>query len=71
MSIPLQHIPQDKYEFEHTDDVVEDDEDLLSDDEVDNDLLTSPSVHEVGRWKEKGTGKLLGGSERVRFTVMG
>ena len=70
VSIPLQHIPQDKYEFEHTDDVVEEHDELLSDDEVDNDLLAAPAVHEVGRWKEKGTGALLG-AERVRFTVIG
>ncbi|GMK56715.1 hypothetical protein CspeluHIS016_0305550 [Cutaneotrichosporon spelunceum] len=64
VSIPLQHIPQDKYEFEHAD---LPEEDLSSDEEDD----FGESVHEVGRWKEAG-GKVLGeGSERVAFTVIG
>lgn len=62
VSIPLQHIPQDKYEFEHSD-LAE--EDYSSDEEDDF------GTHEVGRWKEAG-GKVLGeGGERVAFTVIG
>ncbi|KLT42804.1 hypothetical protein CC85DRAFT_245172 [Cutaneotrichosporon oleaginosum] len=60
VSIPLQHIPRDKYEFEHADLAEED----YSSDEEDE------GVHEVGRWKEGD--KVLGeGGERVAFTVIG
>lgn len=61
VSIPLQHIPQDKYEFEHSE---LPEGDLSSDEEEDE------HVHEVGRWKADG--KVLGeGGERVAFTVIG
>lgn len=72
VSIPLNHIPQDKYEFEHTDEGADED-DMSSDDESDDGGLSTPSaVHEVGRWKDKSTGAILGSAgERVAFTVIG
>jgi DNA-directed RNA polymerase I subunit RPA43 len=67
ISIPLQHIPTDTLEFEHT--APEDDADLDSDDELD---LNDSGVEEVGRWKRKSDGKLLGeGGKAVKFTVIG
>lgn len=64
VSIPLQHIPQDKYEFEHTGEAAE------SDSEDEDEPLGA--VEEVGRWKVKSTGETLGASgERVPFTVIG
>lgn len=69
VSIPLQHIPLNKYEFEHTE--LPEDEDESSDEE-DDDFMSGSHVHEVGRWKEQGTGKTVGeGDERVAFTVIG
>lgn len=70
VSIPLQHIPQEQYEFEHSE-AQEEEEDQSSDEEGEGDLLNG-AVHEVGRWKEKGTGKVVGSAgERVGFTVIG
>ena len=67
ISIPLQHIPTDTLEFEHT--APDDDADLDSDDELD---LNDSGVEEVGRWKRKSDGKLLGeGGKAVKFTVIG
>jgi DNA-directed RNA polymerase I subunit RPA43 len=67
ISIPLQHIPTDTLEFEHT--APEDDADLDSEDELD---LNDSGVEEVGRWKRKSDGKLLGeGGKAVKFTVIG
>jgi hypothetical protein len=67
ISIPLQHIPTDTLEFEHT--APEDDADLDSEDELD---LNDTGVDEVGRWKRKSDGKLLGeGGKGVKFTVIG
>ena len=67
ISIPLQHIPTDTLEFEHT--APEDDMDLDSEDELD---LNDTGVEEVGRWKRKSDGKLLGeGGKAVKFTVIG
>ena len=68
ISISLQHIPDDTYEFDygagdaHSDDGSDDD----SDDEDEH-------VHEVGRWRDKKTGKLVGQDEgdRLKFTVIG
>lgn len=70
VSIPLQHIPLDKYEFEHSE---LPEEDVSSDEEDDDDAFLGEShVHEVGRWKEQGSGKVVGeGGERVAFTVIG
>ncbi|WVQ80314.1 hypothetical protein IAT38_002419 [Cryptococcus sp. DSM 104549] len=79
VSIPLQHIPRDLYEFEHTDEV--EDADTDSEDE-DDDLLSGlgglggvgvggVGVHEVGRWRERESGKLLGEGGKIRFTVIG
>lgn len=67
ISIPLQHIPTDTLEFEHT--APEDDADLDSEDDLD---LNDSGVEEVGRWKRKSDGKLLGeGGKAVKFTVIG
>jgi hypothetical protein len=67
ISIPLQHIPIDTLEFEHT--APEDDADLDSDDDLD---LNDSGVEEAGRWKRKSDGKLLGeGGKAVKFTVIG
>jgi DNA-directed RNA polymerase I subunit RPA43 len=67
ISIPLQHIPVDQLEFEHT--APGDDADLDSEDELD---LNDSGVEEVGRWKRKSDGKLLGeGGKGVKFTVIG
>ncbi|WWD22458.1 hypothetical protein CI109_106949 [Kwoniella shandongensis] len=67
VSIPLQHIPTDFYEFEHTDEA----DDLSSDSEDEDDDLVV-GVHDVGRWKEKSSGKLLGeGGKGIKFTVIG
>ncbi|KAL1407075.1 hypothetical protein Q8F55_006488 [Vanrija albida] len=69
VSIPLNHIPLGKFEFEHTDSPDEDDE--SSDEEDDGDMFGGSPVHEVGRWKETATGSQLGaGGARVRFTVI-
>ncbi|KAL7418815.1 hypothetical protein Q5752_006499 [Cryptotrichosporon argae] len=69
VSIPLQHIPLDTYEFEHTDgaaDKVSSDSD--SEDDDDGEL----GVHEVGRWKDRQSGRVLGeGGEAIKFTVIG
>ncbi|KAK8845505.1 hypothetical protein IAR55_006218 [Kwoniella newhampshirensis] len=67
VSIPLQHIPTDLYEFEHTDEA-----DDLSSDSEDEDEDIGGAVHDVGRWKEKSTGGLLGeGGKGIKFTVIG
>ncbi|ORY22628.1 hypothetical protein BCR39DRAFT_460421, partial [Naematelia encephala] len=68
ISIPLQHIPLDQYEFEATDPVDgDDDSDSENSDDDDED-----GVHEVGRWKRKKDGKLLGqGGKGIKFTVIG
>lgn len=67
VSIPLQHIPVETFEFEHT--APEEDVDSDSEDELD---LNESGVEEVGRWKRKADGKLLGeGGKGVKFTVIG
>jgi DNA-directed RNA polymerase I subunit RPA43 len=74
VSIPLQHIPQDIYEFEATDpDDAEDEEESDSEDGlVGISALTGHSqVEEVGRWKMRSTGELVGGFKGVEFTVIG
>lgn len=64
VSIPLQHIPTDTYEFEHSE--TPEDEDYSSDEEEEG------FSAQVGRWKETGSGKVLGSAgERVQFTVIG
>lgn len=66
VSIPLQHIPNDLYEFEHTDGVTDDRFSGNDEDDVDG------RVHEVGRWKVRKNGKLLGeGGKGIKFTVIG
>lgn len=70
VSIPLQHIPLDQYEFEHSE--LPEDEDMSSDEEDEDAFLGESHVHEVGRWKEKASGNVVGeGGERVAFTVIG
>ena len=67
VSIPLQHIPQDHYEFEHTEGA---EGELSTDSEDEKD--EGGQVHEVGRWKSKKSGKLLGeGGKGIKFTVIG
>ena len=67
VSIPLQHIPVETFEFEHT--APEEDAGSDSEDELD---LNGGGVEEVGRWKRKDDGKLLGeGGKAVKFTVIG
>ncbi|KAK1926056.1 hypothetical protein DB88DRAFT_480527 [Papiliotrema laurentii] len=67
VSIPLQHIPQDLYKFEHTD-LPEEEDDSDSEDEDAMD-----AVEEVGRWRNVQTGKLVGeeGIKGIEFTVIG
>ena len=66
ISIPLQHIPQDLYKFEHADqeDMSDDDSDSESDDGI---------VEEVGRWRNVESGQLVGeeGKKGIKFTVIG
>lgn len=78
VSIPLQHIPQDLYEFQPTDpDELDEDADPDSEDEDravigGSGLNGAGQVEEVGRWKVKGTGKGVGeGGKGVEFTVIG
>lgn len=67
VSIPLQHIPTETYDFEHT--APEEDADSDSEDEMG---IHESGVEEVGRWKRKADGKLLGeGGKGVKFTVIG
>ena len=69
VSIPLQHIPQDQFTFEHTDSQ-EDEE--TSDSEDEEQLLRPSAVEEVGRWRNVKTDKMLGeGGKSVKFTVIG
>ncbi|WVN90965.1 uncharacterized protein L203_106210 [Cryptococcus depauperatus CBS 7841] len=72
VSIPLQHIPTDMYEFEHTDEQAPDKD---SDDDEDEVVYLGsgapPMVEQVGRWKEKETGKTLGEGGKIKFTVIG
>lgn len=80
VSIPLQHIPAEIYEFEHTS---PDDDDAASDSESEDEAgfnFTSGGnafgmgggVQEVGRWRRKQDGKLLGeGGKGIKFTVIG
>ena len=64
ISIPLQHIPQDLYKFEHTDEQDDSDSEAESDD---------GGVEEVGRWRNTQTGLLVGeeGKKGIKFTVIG
>ena len=64
ISIPLQHIPQDLYKFEHTDEQDDSDSEAESDD---------GGVEEVGRWRNTKTGLLVGeeGKKGIKFTVIG
>jgi len=67
VSIPLQHIPLDLYEFEHTEGA---EDEPLSDSEDEDDA--DGHVNEVGRWKTRKHGKLLGeGGKGIKFTVIG
>jgi DNA-directed RNA polymerase I subunit RPA43 len=70
ISIPLQHIPQDEYEFEHTDPL----DDLPSEDENADEAMgiDGGRVEEVGRWRRKKDGKFMGeGGKAIKFTVIG
>ncbi|WVQ93758.1 hypothetical protein IAU59_000835 [Kwoniella sp. CBS 9459] len=74
ISIPLQHIPTDLYEFEHTDEAQDDSdsEDGGDHDDDGDDFGAVSAVEDVGRWKEKATGKSLGeGGKGIKFTVIG
>ncbi|WVF66130.1 hypothetical protein IAT40_000869 [Kwoniella sp. CBS 6097] len=73
ISIPLQHIPTDLYEFEHTDEAADDSDSENGDDnDDDGDAFGVSAVEDVGRWKEKATGKSLGeGGKGIKFTVIG
>lgn len=73
ISIPLQHIPQDLYKFEHTPEAEED-----SDSEDESDDEDGGLVEEVGRWRNVQTGELVGeekddkkGRKGIKFTVIG
>ncbi|WWC58225.1 uncharacterized protein I303_100763 [Kwoniella dejecticola CBS 10117] len=69
VSIPLHHIPTDLYEFEHTDEAADSDSE---DEEEEGFILGNGIVEDVGRWKEKSTGKSLGdGGKGIKFTVIG
>ncbi|EIW68031.1 hypothetical protein TREMEDRAFT_63917 [Tremella mesenterica DSM 1558] len=69
VSIPLQHIPLDRIYFEHTDPL---DEPSDSDSEAESETQIVAGEVEVGRWKERGTGKLVGeGGKGIKFTVIG
>ncbi|KAE8543166.1 hypothetical protein D1P53_000653 [Cryptococcus gattii VGV] len=69
VSIPIQHIPADLYEFEETDEVVE----TKSDDgnEVEYIDQSEMEMEETGRWRNKKTGEFFGKRELVKFTVIG
>lgn len=69
VSIPIQHIPADLYEFEETDEVVE----TKSDDgsEVEYIDKSEMEMEETGRWRNKETGEFFGKRELVKFTVIG
>ncbi|KAI9635840.1 uncharacterized protein MKK02DRAFT_24769 [Dioszegia hungarica] len=74
VSIPLQHIPQDTYEFEATNQDDEEEEDSDSEDGLIGlgGLNGHGQVEEVGRWKSRSTGELVGqGGKGVKFTVIG
>ncbi|OCF36187.1 hypothetical protein I316_02060 [Kwoniella heveanensis BCC8398] len=72
ISIPLQHIPTDLYEFEHTDEAQDDSDSEDEDHDDDGDAFGVSAVEDVGRWKEKATGKSLGeGGKGIKFTVIG
>ena len=88
ISIPLQHIPLDKYEFQPTNPDDLDDEDGDSDSDSESGALNGlgglsglsglgglnghGQVEEVGRWKIKESGGLVGeGGKGVKFTVIG
>ncbi|WVR03528.1 hypothetical protein IAU60_000520 [Kwoniella sp. DSM 27419] len=73
VSIPLQHIPTDLYEFEHTDEAADSDsEDEGEDEDEVGGFGIDGGVEEVGRWKEKATGKALGEAGKgIKFTVIG
>ncbi|KAK4683891.1 DNA-directed RNA polymerase I subunit RPA43, partial [Tremellales sp. Uapishka_1] len=66
ISIPLQHIPLDLYEFDSS--LGEEDGDDSDSDDEDSE----GHGHSVGRWRDKSSGKLLGeGGKGVKFTVIG
>lgn len=87
VSIPLEHIPLDEYEFDEDvpaseirevdGQVLDSDEEESSDeedeDEEEDDVAVGKAeVIETGRWRNKKTGKLLGaGGEEIAFTVTG
>ena len=74
ISIPLQHIPLDQYEFEASDPADEEEQDSEDEDEEADfgGFGMAKGVEEVGRWKVKSTGKLVGeGGKGVKFTVIG
>ncbi|KIR37292.1 DNA-directed RNA polymerase I subunit RPA43 [Cryptococcus deuterogattii 2001/935-1] len=69
VSIPIQHIPADLFEFEETDEVVA----TKSDDgsEVEYIDKSEMEMEETGRWRNKETGEFFGKRELVKFTVIG
>ena len=78
ISIPLQHIPQDTYDFVQTEEDQDDGAYSLDSDSEDVDLVGATHlggagvVEEVGRWRHAKTGKLLGeDGTLVKFTVIG
>jgi DNA-directed RNA polymerase I subunit RPA43 len=87
VSIPINNIPLDEYEFDEdvsaaeireTDgEVLDSDEEDSSDEEDDDEdsegvAAAKEEIIETGRWRNKRTGKLLGaGGEEIAFTVTG
>ncbi|OXC85745.1 DNA-directed RNA polymerase I subunit RPA43 [Cryptococcus neoformans AD1-7a] len=69
VSIPIQHIPADLYEFEETDEVVE--TKSLDGSEVEYVDKNEMEMKEAGRWRDKKTGEFFGKRELVKFTVIG
>ena len=78
ISIPLQHIPQDTYEFVQTEEDADNDVNPSDSDSEDIGALSTAqmgavgAVEEVGRWKSVKSGKMLGEDGKlVKFTVIG
>ena len=78
ISIPLQHIPQNLYQFEHAESPDHPPSEDESDEEdegsvVGNGLGGTHVVEEVGRWRNVQTGKMVGeeGGKGLKFTVIG
>jgi DNA-directed RNA polymerase I subunit RPA43 len=70
ISIPLQHIPDDIYEFDYS---AGDAQSADESDDDDSDAGEDNHVHEVGRWRDRRTGKLVGqdDGDKLKFTVIG